>query len=267
MSAVRPPPPDGKRASVYYAGGGHSCTCIRSADGCKREDPVALLNDYFSPRTQKNRKFVDAGRYLNSFQVHPQGHLVAVATRGKVFTMGNWEGPVLQHGDLDGVRYRLPCWLKDNNRVVVVSDAEGEETLEIHFRDGSSEPQRLTGLDIGRVIEMDMSPKTDTVALVNHRNELIVIDLEKKKPKVLDKSELSMIYGFDWSPDGRWIRVRLRADAAHVADQDGQRRQRPHSHHHAPGAAGRRAVVRSGRQVFVLPVVPRIRPGLRQHAF
>ena len=36
--------------------------------------------------------------------------------------MGNWEGPVLQHGDADAVRRRLPRWLNDGKRVVVVED-------------------------------------------------------------------------------------------------------------------------------------------------
>ena len=200
---VRNPSSDGRRI-VYHAGAD-----IFVFDP-KTEESGKVEIDYFSPRTQRNRKFVDAGRYLESFSVHPQGHLLAVAARGKAFTFGHWEGPVLQHGDLDGVRYRLPSWLNDNNRFVVVTDADGEETLEVHCRDGSADPQRLSGLDLGRVVELDVSPKADVVALVNHRNELIVVDLKKnhlgkKRGRVLDKSELSLIYGFDWSPDGKWL--------------------------------------------------------------
>jgi tricorn protease len=161
--------------------------------------------EYMSPRTQRNRKFADAGRYLDAFSPHPQGHLLAVATRGKAFTLGNWEGPVVQHGELDGVRYRLPRWLNDGNRFVAVSDAEGEETLEIHHREGSADVERLKGLDLGRVVDMEVSPKADRLALSNHRNEVILVDLVTKKSKVLEKSSLSLIQGFDWSPDGVWI--------------------------------------------------------------
>lgn len=166
---------------------------------------ASVAFEYFSPRTQRNRKFADAGRYLDSFNPHPQGHLMAVASRGKLFTLGHWEGPVLQHGELDGVRYRLPRWLNDGNRFVAVSDADGEEVLEIYHRDGAKDPERLTDLNLGRVVNIDVSPKADKLALSNHRNELIVIDLATKKMKVLDQSSLSTIQGFDWSPDGVWI--------------------------------------------------------------
>jgi len=53
-----------------------------------------------SLRTQRNRKFVFAGSYLDSYTLHPKGYVVALTTRGKAFTMGNWEGPVLNTANL-----------------------------------------------------------------------------------------------------------------------------------------------------------------------
>ncbi|HTR77380.1 MAG TPA: PDZ domain-containing protein, partial [Gemmatimonadaceae bacterium] len=158
-----------------------------------------------SPRTQRNRKFVDAAKYLEHHVPHPQGHLLALTARGKCFTLGNWDGPVLQHGTADGVRHRLPRWLNDGKRLVVISDANGEETLEIHYTDGVTAPQRLKELEFGRAIDLQVSPTADAVALSNHRNELVHVDLKSKKRHVLDKSEWAQIAGLDWSPDGRWI--------------------------------------------------------------
>ena len=91
--------------------------------------------EYHSPRTQRNRKFIDAARYLESYAPHPKGHLLCVTTRGKLFSFHNWEGPVLQHGEADGVRYRLTEWLNDGKRLVTVSDSGGEEALEVFDRD------------------------------------------------------------------------------------------------------------------------------------
>ncbi|MGD0061460.1 MAG: PDZ domain-containing protein [Verrucomicrobiia bacterium] len=161
--------------------------------------------EYDSPRTQRQRKFVDAARYLDSFEPHPQGHLLALATRGKCYTMGNWDGPVLPRGDADAVRHRLPHWLNDGKRIVLVTDAEGEETLEIHNIDGFEKAERVGKLDIGRIIDLRVNPKGDQVALSNHRNELVLVDLKSYKSRVLDKSDWAQIAGFDWSPDGRWV--------------------------------------------------------------
>jgi len=160
--------------------------------------------EYHSPLAQRSRKFVEAPKYLEDSVLHPQGHLLAATTRGKLFTFGNWEGPAIQHGEPDGVRYRLPRWLNDGKRVAVVSDAEGEEKLEIHDASGQSEPQRLNGLDIGCAIESKVSPKADELLISNHRNELVLVDLSSGNARVLDRSPYQQITGFDWSPDGRW---------------------------------------------------------------
>jgi tricorn protease len=161
--------------------------------------------EYDSPRTQRQRKFVDAAKYLDSFELHPKGHLLALGARGKCYTMGNWEGSVLRHGELDSARHRLPRWLNDGKRIVLVSDAEGEEALEIRQTDGFLKTVKLGGLDIGRVIDMRVNPKGDQIALSNHRNELVLVDLKSRKRRVLDKSAWAHIAGFDWSSDGRWI--------------------------------------------------------------
>ncbi|NUM88465.1 MAG: class I tRNA ligase family protein, partial [Bdellovibrionales bacterium] len=51
-----------------------------------------------SPRVQRNRKFVKAASYLDHYSLHPQGHSVALTTRGQAFAMSNWEGAVLPYG-------------------------------------------------------------------------------------------------------------------------------------------------------------------------
>jgi len=86
-----------------------------------------------------------------------------------------------------------------------VNDAAGEETLEIHHAEGFAKPERLGKLDIGRVIDLRANPQGDQVALSNHRNELMFVDLKSRKSRLLDKSDWAQIAGFDWSPDGRWI--------------------------------------------------------------
>ncbi|HEV2580136.1 MAG TPA: peptidase, partial [Ktedonobacteraceae bacterium] len=158
-----------------------------------------------SIRTQRQRKFSYAGSYLDGYRLHPQGYAVALTTRGKAFTLGNWEGPVLQHGELDGVRYRKLSWLNDGKRLVAVHDATGRESLVVFNPEDGSEAQTLPDIDFGRVSGLDVSPTEDMLALTNHRNELVLIDLEKSEARVLDRSEYGRIEGFDWSPDGRWI--------------------------------------------------------------
>jgi tricorn protease len=160
---------------------------------------------YHSPRIQRSRKFVEADKYLEDYAPSPDGSMLALVHRGKTFTLGNWEGPVLQHGARNGVRYHLTRWLRDGKRVVTVSDESGEDQLEIHATDGLTPPVKLPTLDLGRPQRLKVSPRKDEIALTNHRQELILIDLEEGTAKTIDQSKHNPIFDYDWSPDGRWI--------------------------------------------------------------
>jgi tricorn protease len=163
--------------------------------------------EYASPRTQLSRKFVDAESYLDEFALHPDGHSLAITSRGKLFNFGLWEGGVRQTGESQGVRYRHPAYLEDGKRLVVVSDASGEERLEVHRADGTREPTPvdLGDTDIGRPIDVQVSPTANALVVANHRHDLVHVDLEAGEARILDRSEFHRIDGFDWSSDGRWI--------------------------------------------------------------
>lgn len=158
-----------------------------------------------SLRTQLSRKFVSAAAYLDTYALHPQGYSLALTTRGKAFTMGNWEGPVLQHGAADGVRYRFLEWLNDGKRLVAVHDAPGREALLVFEPATAASPRFFDDLEFGRVETLEVSPTDDQVALANHRNELIVVDLETSSLRVLDRSDAGPVRHISWSPDGRWL--------------------------------------------------------------
>lgn len=195
---VRNPSTDGRRI-VYHAGADLFVYDVA-------EDTTQAVNvDYRSPRVQRNRKFVYAGQYLNNARLHPSGQALAATVRGKSFAFYNFDGPVLQQGDRDGTRYRLTDWLNDGRRMVMISDAPGEEVLEIHSGDPDEPMRRLDGLDIGRAVALKVSPMEDKVAIANHRHELLVVDLERETLTVVERSPYRHIGGFDWSPDGRWL--------------------------------------------------------------
>ncbi len=169
-----------------------------------------VVIEYFSPRTQTQRKFICAPDYLEDYAPHPEGHLLAITSRGKAFTFGNWEGPVHQVGEGDGVRYRLLRWLPDGKRLVGISDFGGEERIEIFTAGALGASEALDGIEIGNVTDLMVSPVSDEILLTNHRSELIFVDLKTKKSRLIDKSHFGVIGGFDWSPDGAWLAYGLR---------------------------------------------------------
>ena len=164
-----------------------------------------LVVELPSSRTQRSRKFVNAAQYIDTFALHPQGHALAITSRGKAFSMGNWEGPVVQHGEPDGVRYRFLNWLNDGKRLVAINDAGGKENLIVFNPDAPTETRTYPELEFGRVTNLKVSPTDDKIALANHRQELLVIDLVSGASRLIERSDHDRISGIAWSPNGQWL--------------------------------------------------------------
>ncbi|RMH73515.1 MAG: peptidase [Gemmatimonadetes bacterium] len=197
---VRNPTTDGKRI-VYHSGA--DLYLYDPATDTETEIPV----EFYSPQVQRNRKFVSAAKYLEDYGLHPEGHSAVITARGKAFTMGLWEGAVNQYGERDGVRYRLSAWTSDGKALIVVSDADGEEAFELHPLDKTGTVKRFGDLDIGRPLNVYVSPRHDRCQVVfpNHRQELMFLDLEQGNLRRLDHSKYGRIRGVFWSPDGEWV--------------------------------------------------------------
>lgn len=190
---------DGNRV-VYHSGANLFCFDPQT------QEHWQIDVEFHSPQVQRQRKFVDAAKYLEGYALHPEGHSTVITSRGKSFWFGHWEGAVTQLDQPEGVRYRLTRWLNDKKRFVTISDRTGSEAIEIHNpTDLNATVVRLEGLDLGRAISLEVSPTADQVVLANHRHELILVDLESQQSRVLDRSEYDRIRGFCWSPDGQWV--------------------------------------------------------------
>lgn len=200
---VRYPATDG-RSIVFHAGG--DLYVLDVASDAVRKVEV----EYHSPRVQRQRRFVEASRYLEGYAIHPKGGSLAITARGKCAAMGNWEGPVtpVSSGDPEtetGARYRCAAWLRDGKRVVAVVDRGGEERLEIHEPGTPASYRRFSDLELGRIYGVTPSPTADAVMVWNNRRELWHVELEDGNARLVDRNEWGRLGGAEWAPDGGWV--------------------------------------------------------------
>lgn len=195
---VRNAATDGQRI-VYHAGADLAYFDVAAGTN----HPIAV--EFHSPQVQRQRKFIDAGKYLEDYELHPEGHSTLITSRGQSVCFGHWEGAVTSLSRIDLGRYRLTRWLGDGSRFVAVCDRSGTETLEILSLDFDQPPIVLAGLDLGRAFTLEVSPVADQIVITNHRHELIWVDLDSRQQRVLDHSQYGRIRGARWSPDGQWV--------------------------------------------------------------
>ena len=200
---------DGSRL-VYHAGGDLFLLDPGATEGARLDVQLA------GTRAQLARQFVAPGKFMDSWAPHPQGHAVAVTTRGKSYSFGNWEGAVRQHGDANATRYRLAQWLADGKRIAAISDTGAEPRLAVVSADGSAPDRVFADLDIGHVVDHRAAPVGDNTALVNHRNEVLLVDTSTGQMRTIDRSKwgrsesspvesMREMRGLAWSPDGQWL--------------------------------------------------------------
>lgn len=194
---------DGRR--LVYQAGGELWLLDPDDPGGARRIEVRLA----SSRTQRNRQFVPAGDHLDTVALSPDGAQLAITTRGKAYAFGNWAGPVRQYGEPDGVRYRMLTHLAGDDRLVAVAAGEADWERLVVFDPGA--PGAVVDLDLGRVVQLVASLVDARVAVTNHRNELLLVDLRGETRSVtrVDHSEFGEVADPAWSADGRWLAYTL----------------------------------------------------------
>lgn len=190
------------RTIVYQAGGDLYAYDIQG--GQTREIPV----EFYSQRTQRQIKHLEATEYWDEYELTEHGDELLIASRGKLYQMAPFEGPVRQLGTVQGVRYRLAQYV-DEHTLMVVSDEGGEDRLELRRQEHGAEHVTRIPTDFGIVTEMLASPDGQFAAIATERQQLWLLDLKTFDVTLVAETIHDRIPGIDWSPDSRWLAYAL----------------------------------------------------------
>ncbi|MFF7801690.1 S41 family peptidase [Streptomyces olivaceus] len=139
------------------------------------------------PRAGRRTYQVPAAQHVGGVSVDETGRASAVVVRGSLYWLTHRDGPARTIADTPGVRVRLPEILGESGRIAYVSDAEGEDAVEIaHLprATGGRAARRLASGRLGRVLELVSDPTGDRLAVASHDGRLLLLDVTEGDTEV-----------------------------------------------------------------------------------
>ncbi|MEV5102653.1 S41 family peptidase [Streptomyces massasporeus] len=197
---------DGTRV-VYQCAGDLWIVDDLSPDSVPRRLDVRLSG----PRAGRRPYQVAASRHVDGLSVDETGRASAVVVRGSLYWLTHRDGPARTLTDTPGVRVRMPEMLGGSGRVAYVTDAEGEDAVEIASlprASGDRAPRRLAAGELGRVRELVSDPDGERLAVASHDGRLLLVDVTEDsggEVTELIRSINGPVRDLAFSPDGAWL--------------------------------------------------------------
>lgn len=195
---------DGTRVAYTSAGEVH---LLDDLDGA---EPRRLDVRLGGQRTDLQPHPVHAAHHLGGARPDHTGRGSAVEVRGTTHWVTHRGGPARALAAEPGVRTRLPRVFggEGDQQVVWVTDAEGEDALEIAPAAGrapGAAPRRLAAGRLGRVLGLTVSPDGHRIAVASHDGRILLVETQTGEVRTVATSEHGHATGLAFSPDSAWL--------------------------------------------------------------
>ncbi|HEV7653680.1 MAG TPA: PDZ domain-containing protein [Mycobacteriales bacterium] len=164
------------------------------------------------PRTGRRPRPLSSHDKPGDVAVDRTGRASAVEVLGSLHWLTTRDGPAPALADTPGVRARLPQVLgpaaaAENAvpQVAWITDADGDDAIEVGPADGSAPTRRFGAGELGRVLELVASPDGAHLAAASHDGRVLVADVSAGAVREVVSTGHSEASGLDWSPDSAWL--------------------------------------------------------------
>ncbi|MBX3096940.1 MAG: PD40 domain-containing protein [Fimbriimonadaceae bacterium] len=140
---------------------------------------------------------------INEFSISPSGKRLAVAARGKTFSLPATSGDTRMLLGKSGQRESNVVWAPDGQHIAFMSDMSGEERIYMVPQRGGDPVMVDTPAD-HRISGFSFAPKGDKILYRTEDAKLVLFDLATKTGKEVYDSK-DGLGGLDFSADGSWI--------------------------------------------------------------
>jgi tricorn protease len=174
--------------------------------------------DLPSDRVLTRSRYPDAGQYVTSVDLSPDGSRLAVTARGEIFSVPAKPGVTIPITRGSGARESWARFSGDGKKIVYVTDATGEEEIRAVDAWGRSEPKTIEpARSSGWHFSPAPSPDGKWIAYGDQTQSLYVMPADGGERKVIDRSAKSEINDYTWSADGRWLAYTKQMDNDYTA--------------------------------------------------
>jgi tricorn protease len=197
---VRNSATDGERIVYHVAGD------IWILDSLDAPEPRKLDIELSSPPVAIAKRLITAEDNIGGLDSDKTGQASVVTVRGTVHWLTHTDGPARALSVDPAARARLAAVLGETGKVVWVTDAAGDDALEIaEVGESGGNVRRIAVGELGFVNNLSPSPDGSTVAVAPHDGRLLLVDVESGAVTELAAGDDGDIDDLSWSPDSAWL--------------------------------------------------------------
>ncbi|MGK4583363.1 S41 family peptidase [Kitasatospora sp. HPMI-4] len=186
----------------------HSAGDVWILDDLDGAEPRRLEIELAGPRTGRAPHPTPATGQLESVAPDRTGRAGAVVVRGGVHWLTHRQGPCRVLAETPGVRARLARVVPGADGAqgaLWVTDAEGDDALELAPDVLGTERRGLAGGQLGRVLGLAVSPDGRQAAVASHDGRVLLVALADGTVHQLARSAQGEVLDLAFSPDSRWL--------------------------------------------------------------
>ncbi|MFA7134354.1 MAG: S41 family peptidase [Bacteroidales bacterium] len=190
-------PSSGNNGIIVYEHGGY---IIMFDTEEKKEERVKIYinNDAAYSRPE----WKELSKSIKSFSISPNGERLLTTARGDIFSVPSNKGITYNVTSSSNANDKGADWAPDGSGFAYISDKGGEFNL--YFRDNNGSEKQLTDIK-GYIFGFEWSPDSKKILWSEKLNTLNLLDIESGENRVIEKSAISPINDYNWSPDSRFI--------------------------------------------------------------
>jgi tricorn protease len=173
--------------------------------GMTRDLDIRVASDLPSVRPHYEK----VAEQIANASLSPTGKRAAFEARGEILTGPAEKGDIRNLTGTVGAADRDPAWSPDGKWIAYFSDRDGEYALYVQEQSGPAPARRIDlGVPPSFFYDPVWSPDSTKIAYTDKRLNLWYVDLEARKPVLVDTDTYDSPYrSLDpaWAPDSRWI--------------------------------------------------------------